>query len=1047
MLESAHRRNLLSKTIEDVKSNNPQIKKLLDKKRKLQTAKRFEPAIKFVICVWFLFAILAHGHSIFPFIVLQDFLPDSLISFASYLCVFFLKIPILETVDPHYQNLISLHFGIGAILIGLAFFVAQEISKESDKSNELNSLVGVRDSIVKESRFLELLLAEVLVSFLFLHGSVNIFILMPVALVGLSTLYYTYKTINFLLNDRSGKDFFLRSLKADFYQIIESEIEKHIGTEKIHEEFKIGKGGIVATLFAPDEEYVGIKSQKSGVFTDLDIGKIKKITRIVSPHRETTKNRFLTTNDEKSELKVYCYLQALFHASFSEGSPLLWVHRDLIDENKKSKIEKQVNQAFTISAENNNSKSSQNCITKLKRISLNLIKNQNGEELYEALESYEEIIKLFYEDLEAYRFIFPEQQDALAFLFSEMNSPIYQISEDIKEILEMGIKSPNKAIPQEIIRIPSRLMRHAINNKDFLIFKYFQNHFYNLYRYSRNPENRENATFLFDRSWRHLKEIVAYDLSMKIKDSEYPIEQINKFACAILLIFQNLLKISFDERDFDAFTKYLSVTTKLFKGIERAMRHDNIDRTKGLVDSLKQKNQEVIFGLSSWILGKWRENREAGDIERFYSAIQKETPSEIERLTDLFSRCHHFETIGFHGWDNWEAEGKEEGEVHSIDSFEKLEVFYAVRSLSLLANKTSKEIEEINLPHSRTLEALARGVRRLMPTLDSIKANPSEWNFALTDAAIEKIDSFKNLLSKAKEAQEQEDAETIRKRAISPNLVNKFKEKAKETFSESAIMRDIFTKCFKSYEYQTERDIAESDGWFGIKELIGKDIFLADWHVDGSLVRDEFGRSMAQGENNLLFKEIVNNCREIARDDFESTLAAFENAENVVMLATQNSFWNFFAESKNFKANWTGEIEPLDVKGFEGWYVLNGRKIPVFEIHCATSGEPILILDKTKVGKIVQLSPLLKNGNQDCVGGIFYMDIRAFSHDEKLMEQLIAESPSWLQEISQDAEAQSEYLCGRVLIEIFERFQYEASKDFEGYILFTQSDNASLLNA
>ena len=188
------------------------------------------------------------------------------------------------------------------------------------------------------------------------------------------------------------------------------------------------------------------------------------------------------------------------------------------------------------------------------------------------------------------------------------------------------------------------------------------------------------------------------------------------------------------------------------------------------------------------------------------------------------------------------------------------------------------------------------------------------------------------------------------------------------------------------------------------------------------------------------------NCQEIACDDFEKKLAAFENVENVVILTTQNSFWDFFGRSKKFKANWTREIEPLDVKGFEGWYMLNETPIPVFQIHYTSSDEPVLILDKTNVGNIVQLSPLGKNGNPERVDGIFYMDIRAFSHDEELMNEYIANPPQWLQEGYKSDDERREYLRGYVLVEIFERFQYEAGNDFEGYILFTESDNASLFH-
>ena len=597
------------------------------------------------------------------------------------------------------------------------------------------------------------------------------------------------------------------------------------------------------------KEYTAIKSRKSGMVTDLNVQKLKEIA--------------LSNNDatEFGVDKPCYYLQVnSLHHDVKKGRILLWVHNDLL-ANKKQKetIEKLAHEAFFIKPQSLNWESLQNSVGRLKELSLDLLAKGKQQEFKETLIYYGQLIETFYDYAKPYSEDVRSQLNPSSIWWGEPN-PVHWITDDIQEIFESGIDA-KRSFAIMASSLPFLLMRHAINCKDFSIFEKLRYYPYLLYKHSyeaKKAGNAEKAKLLFEQSWRRLKRSVDIDLYGKAKDKEYPIEWIERFACAILAVFQDLLKASFDKRDFDSFEKYLSVTTKLFKNLENTMRSDNIDRVRGLVDSLKQKNQEVIFGLSSWILGKWRENRGVGDIERFYSAIQKETPSEIERLTNLFSRCHSFETIDFHGWNHWETEGQEEGEVHFVDSFAKLEVFYAVRALSLLANKASKEIEEINLPHSRTLEALARGLRRLMPTLDSIKENPSEWKFALTDASIEKIDSFKNLLIKAKEAQEQEDAETIRKRTISTDLVNECKEKTKKTFSESAIMRDIFTKCFKSYDDQAERDIAESDGWLGIRQLIGKDIFLDDWHVDGSLVREDFGRPMAQGENDILFKEIAN---------------------------------------------------------------------------------------------------------------------------------------------------------------------------------------------
>jgi hypothetical protein len=92
-------------------------------------------------------------------------------------------------------------------------------------------------------------------------------------------------------------------------------------------------------------------------------------------------------------------------------------------------------------------------------------------------------------------------------------------------------------------------------------------------------------------------------------------------------------------------------------------------------------------------------------------------------------------------------------------------------------------------------------------------------------------------------------------------------------------------------------------------------------------------------------------------------------------------------------------------------------------------------LNKSKIGKLVQLSPLNEGEKEESIEDIFYMDIQSFSENKKLMEEFVKEPPEWLQKIG-DEQKQHEHLRERVRIQIFERFEYKKPEDFEGYKLF-----------
>jgi len=584
-------------------------------------------------------------------------------------------------------------------------------------------------------------------------------------------------------------------------------------------------------------------------------------------------------------------------------------------------------------------------------------------------------------------------------------------------------------------------MRYAIDYKDHLIFQQFQYYPFRLYQAYVNAQKagkNELTTFLFDSSWRYLKEISDYYLEPKLKKEEdYPEEEVRNFACAILKIFQGLLKTSFDGRDIESFKTYLSTTGGLFRNLDITNRYENKEAEK-IADFLKDKKDEMMFGLASWIFYKLLQNKGDELLQQFYNATQNSIPSRIEELTNIFSRAHSFEVEDYWGWDNWEMSEKGEGQVHSIQILEKLEKFYAVKSLSLLSGKSDEEIGKIKLPHSRDLAYLAEGTRDLVKTLDDITANPENWRFILNDNAINKVSVLKALLTKAKEAQEQEEVELKKEQAISQKRVQEFKKEVVKTFYEGANLRDIFEKHFVAYENKTKEKTNKKDR-FGINIVDDKALFFDEWHIHYVGWGENYGRDLASGENSYLLDDIAKDCKEITKEEFEITLAKINNPDDIVIFATNIAFWRFFEDSKNFKPKWHRDIKQLEVKGFGGWYDFNGKSIPVFETYHRKIDKQILILNKSKIGKLIQLSPLNTSEKDESIEDIFYMDIQAFSENEELMQEFIKKPPEWLQKIG-DEQKQREHLLERVRIQIFERFEYEKPKDFEGYKLFLKED-------
>jgi len=930
----------LLKNVQAVKKTTPDIKKVVQQNIKPLWFSALDTGIIFLLFVIFWF--LTHTQTL-------------------------LGIPFVWIKNNHYQNLIAIHAGIGAVLIGLAFFIAQEIAKERDKENSYKGFV-----ILRRSKFFSLLLAEILFFFLFFWDSVNILILFPLFFISIFILCSLYETFNLIINDfelkKEERKIFLNKLNVSFLKVLDLEITKLIGDNQLRKLMKDYKNFIEVTPFPPlnKQNYTAIKSNRSGIFKDLNLRTLKKFLTKLQEIAPLEKEMVGISSEDQNTLPPgprkkdpYCYLSPRFFSDTKEVNDVLfWIRSDLLKNEKNAKeIRTFAQQAFIITSFGFELEHARNDIRKLKLLSFDLIRDQKSDELDEVINNYTKLIEDFYSYLKPYGGGFSEKQarDMSMEIFFGGLKPVAWISEDIREIFEQGIESNNKAIIKSVGYLPVRLMRYSIDYKDHLIFQQFQYYPFRLYQASISAQKlgrNELATFLFDRSWRYLKEITDYYLGPKLKKEEdYPKEEARNFACAILKIFQGLLKGSFDGRDIEGFKTYLSSTSGLFRHLDITDRFEN-EEAQQIADFLKNKKDEMIFGLASWIFYNFFQNKRDLIIKQFYDVILDSTSSRIEELTNIFSRTHSFKTEEFWGWDNWEMSEKGEGQVHSIQILEKLEKFYAVKSLCLLADKTNEEIEKIGLPHTRDLAYLVEGTRDLIKVLDDIKANPDNWKFVLHENSINKVDSFKVLLAKAKEVQEQDELKLKREQSISKKRVQEFKKEAIKTFYESANMRDIFAKHFNAYKDKTNKTIAGKKERFGINIVDDKASFFNEWHIHYFGWGKNYGRDIASGENSYLLDDISKDCKEITKKDFEATLSGFKNLNDIVIFATNIALWRFFEDLKNFKPKWHRDSKQLEVKGFGGWYEFKGQSIPVFETYHRKIDKQILILNKVKVGEL-----------------------------------------------------------------------------------------------
>lgn len=267
---------------------------------------------------------------------------------------------------------------------------------------------------------------------------------------------------------------------------------------------------------------------------------------------------------------------------------------------------------------------------------------------------------------------------------------------------------------------------------------------------------------------------------------------------------------------------------------------------------------------------------------------------------------------------------------------------------------------------------------------------------------------------------------------VSEPKIEKFKSQVVKKFYDLAAIRDILTNYFYVYKYVNDVKPVNDKAILGLNVVVDKAVFFESWHIHYSNWQDSFARSLSSGEDNQLFTEIMNQCQLSTMNNFEDILAISGSLSDLVIITSGVNIWKYFEGKKQFKAGWRNDVEKLPIQGFNGWLEHSGIQIPIFGITNSGQEDIILILNKAKFGWLYQYSPLNNEMDLSLGRDIFYMNIKLLTERKDLIEKFKLEPPEWLIKAGDDAVRQA-YIQERVVIEIYEKFEFIPSDDFLGY--------------
>ena len=305
------------------------------------------------------------------------------------------------------------------------------------------------------------------------------------------------------------------------------------------------------------------------------------------------------------------------------------------------------------------------------------------------------------------------------------------------------------------------------------------------------------------------------------------------------------------------------------------------------------------------------------------------------------------------------------------------------------------------------------------------------------------------LLNNIGEDAKKAESEEIKNKGISEEKINEFTKDCIESYKSLRTIKNILEN-FTLFQHKSISLPPEQKLVINVnhtKEAFFEETWQKNWAICFQAIGNEFGKRMAQKENNCLIHDIKQKILEnvkknIKKEQLKDVLEKIENKEDIFIL-----FHNFNSLESNlcglsFFNRYKDINNPLNkIKSFVGQLELNKTYIPAFAVYSSdkkNKDKSIIILNKSNFGTLNQYQP---NYQEEGVKDLFgenkeiFIKIEEYKNNESMLKEMINKPPAWLSEKGNNKDAQIEYLLKNVSIKIAIKSELSFSKNFEGYII------------
>ena len=936
-----------------------------------------------------------------------------------------------------YPNLSAIYQIVGTILGSLFIFIMAEglrDAKEKYKVRVFFNKSKLATIIILFLISLTLLLFQEnhIISFL-ISGTLICFILL--------SIYAVYQIISIILNSEKLWQGHIDLFKNRTQKVTKFIISVRLKNSKLSQLIKDTKNELYPWSVNKNSNDIILKSLKEGVVTDIDLRKIKTIfQKIHMAERNTSRlsiqakrvldNKIEEPSEElkpstnlKRESQAECIFRITIGQEIKRGTHLLSYDSN-IQIDRINNLQRKLNDTITVK-KLTVADEVQAELEDFKSMIITSIKENN---VYQFERYFELYLKLAEEFLEHVKYPYQgarREINSLPLGKFEGWPPLKWLREHIIEFFNQAVKirsSKDLKFSEIYLKIQFftyNLISLSQEKDDHLLFQE------SLILWRRQLSALSNKDHVKDHV-KFFKEYIIYSIFEKITENSHVLKEKEGYAAYLLEMTKSLFEYILRKDQYCLLDIFEEIIEAIAVNGHSAyttrdlsfLNFDNIDQNVfEKFDSYESRKLQFLFGLGAFLNGlEDTENKLIG----IKDTIKKCMPGlkSLKSYIKMYPLVVNIEVNKF--WD-WSFFNTSVGQTTARPLYSESHIkFYFLQIMSEIQKKEFEYLKISDLD----IKALCSMEYTYFNISDDILNELFNKSRIIDHDKKERIRSFFTEVSKYLGERR---AEYVSKSELNKGKIRKFTQTFREDFIKKSYMRWLFKQSNKTQCTSNKYE----NMIFGMNYVENKANFISSNDIVSNMISSNidnlstwFSGGFAKTENNFLQSEILNKCKkiEVSYNEFTEKLLNRRWQDNEVLLFNNNIYQKILMNRLFFDN--VAHFDSQNDNFFHSYFKYKNKKVPLRSCYMYNKNNAAIILDSTKLPMLEMFNSIEKEKElfsfqpiEDIGIGV---GISAFSHNKKLIDSMISESPDWLNKKVKGRENQIIYLNQLVNIKILQ---------------------------